>query len=218
MGLPAAWTFSQLEKFETCPRQFYHLRVKKDVKDAPNEASKWGERVHEAMEQRLRDGAPLPEGMQQWEGLAKKAEAMPGRKGIELQMALNNAFQPCDWKEAWTRGIVDYCAVEGTKAVALDWKTGKRKLTDQLALYAAYVFAAEPQVDQVEVGFVWMGLKKIDKETFTRESVPIIWQKFLPKVRKLENAYERESWPCRPSGLCNGWCPVRTCEFWKDKK
>ena len=217
MNIPA-WTFSQLEKFETCPRQYYHVRVKRDIVEPPTEATMWGERVHTAMEHRIKDGTPLPEGMTQWEGLAKKLAAMPGTKMCEQQMALDRDFRPCDWKSAWTRGIADLLVVNGASAATLDYKTGKRKLTHQLMLYAGYTFATYEQVNTVTTGFVWMRDKKIDKEIFTRDQVPMIWQTFLPKVRKLENAYDRDSWPCRPSGLCKGWCPVKSCEFYKEKK
>jgi len=217
MSLPA-WTYSQLEKFETCPRQFYHVRVKKDVVEAPTEATLWGSRVHTAMELRLKNGEELPEGMTQWEGFAKKLAAMPGNSMYEQQMSLDVNFQPCDWGNAWTRGIADLLVINGDKAATLDYKTGKRKLTHQLMLYAGYTFAYYPEVNVVTTGFVWLRDKKIDKEVFTREQVPMIWQTFIPKVRKLENAYERDAWPVRPSGLCNGWCPVKSCEFYKDKR
>jgi hypothetical protein len=216
MNIPA-WTFSQLEKFETCPRQYYHVRVKRDIVEPPTEATKWGEKVHTAMEHRIKDGTALPEGMTQWEGLAKKLAALPGEKFCEVQMAVDKNFQPAEWKQSWSRGIADLLVVNGDRAVNLDYKTGKRKLTHQLMLYAGYTFALYPQVNVVETGFVWMKDKRVDKEPFTRDQVPMIWNTFLPKVRKLESAYERDAWPCRPSGLCRGWCPVKTCEFYKDK-
>lgn len=218
MTLPTAWTYSSLDKFETCPRQYYHVRVLKDVKEPPTEATIWGEKVHTAMEYRLKDGTALPEGMTQWEGLAKKLEAIPGEKHCEVEMAVDSSFQPAPWGTAWSRGIADLLIINGNTALNLDYKTGKRKLTHQLMLYAGYTFALYPQIKYVETGFVWMKDRKIDKEKFTREDVPKIWGAFLPKVRRLESAYERNAWPCRPSGLCNGWCPVKQCEFYKDRK
>jgi hypothetical protein len=170
------------------------------------------------MEDRIRDGTPLPEGMEQWEGFAKKICAMPGEKLAEEKMALDKSFQPTDWDNAWTRGIADMLIVHGNKAATLDYKTGKRKLTHQLMLYAAYTFAYYPEVETVTTGFVWLRDKKIDRETFTRADIPTIWGTFLPKVRKLEAAYEKDKWMARPSGLCNGWCPVKSCEFYKDKR
>lgn len=217
MTLPA-WTFSQLEKFETCPKQFYHVRVAKDIVEPQTEATLWGSKVHTAMEDRIRDGTPLPEGMEQWEGFAKQICAMPGEKLAEEKMALDKSFQPAEWDNAWTRGIADMLIVHGNKAATLDYKTGKRKLTHQLMLYAAYTFAYYPEVETVTTGFVWLRDKKIDRETFTRADIPTIWGTFLPKVRKLEAAYEKDKWMARPSGLCNGWCPVKSCEFYKDKR
>ena len=217
MNLPA-WTFSQLEKFETCPKQFYHVRVAKDVIESQTEATLWGSRVHTAMEDRIRDGTPLPEGMEQWEGFAKQICAMPGEKLAEEKMALDKSFQPADWDNAWTRGIADMLIVHGNRAATLDYKTGKRKLTHQLMLYAAYTFAYYPEVETVTTGFVWLRDKKIDRETFTRADISTIWGTFLPKVRKLEIAYEKDKWIARPSGLCNGWCPVKSCEFYKEKR
>lgn len=217
MAIPA-WTYSQLDKFETCPRQFYHVRVLRDVKEPPTEATMWGEKVHKSMELRVKDGTPLPEGMTQWEGIAAKFTALPGEKHCELQMAVDKNFQPAKWGNAWSRGIADLLVVHGDRAGIFDYKTGKRKLTEQLKLYVGYTFATYPKVDYVTTGFVWMRDKKIDKEQFHRDEVAAIWREFLPRVRKLESAYERDAWPCRPSGLCRGWCPVKSCEFYKDKK
>lgn len=212
------WTYSRLDKFETCPRQFYHVHVSRDVVEPPTEATIWGEKVHSAFEYRIKDGTPLPEGMLQWEGLAKKIAAMPGEKLCEERLAVDHNFQPVEWKQAWSRGIADVVNLYKDTATVLDYKTGKRKLTDQLALYAVLAFAQYPQIQTVKTGFVWLKDRKIDKETVHRDEIPVVWTPFLARVRKLESAYERDKWPHRPSGLCNGWCPVKQCEFYKPKK
>jgi hypothetical protein len=207
----AAWTFSQLEKYTTCPKQFYHLRVAKDFKDPPTEHTMWGEAVHTAFEYRIAEGTPLPEGMSQWEGIAAKLAALKGKKYVEHQIGISKSFAPSPWAQSWSRGILDLLVVDGSKAGVFDYKTGKRKQTDQLSLYAAYTFAAFPQVETVTTGFIWLKDKKIDTEKFTRDDVPTIWQSFLPTVRKLELAYDNNQWPARPSGLCRAWCAVTSC-------
>ena len=62
-----AWSYSMLTAFETCPHQFYRVRVLKDVVEEQGEAALWGDRVHKALENRVRDQEPLPEWAAQWE-------------------------------------------------------------------------------------------------------------------------------------------------------
>jgi len=217
MTIPA-WTYSQLDKFETCPKQFYHVRVKKDWKEPPTEHTIWGEKVHTAFEHRILEKTPLPEGMDQWEPMATKIENLRGEKYAEIKMAVDKNFQATDWSNAWSRGIADLVVKCNNSVAILDYKTGKRKPTEQLMLYAGYAFAAYPDVEYVSTGFVWLKEKKIDTKLFNRKEIPIIWREFVGRVSKLETAYEKDKWIERPSGLCNGWCPVKDCKFYKDKR
>lgn len=207
------WTYSQLDSFETCPRKFYHLKVVRDIVEPPSPHAEWGTRVHTAFEEWIKNGSPLPDGMTQWQSLAEKLAKLPGEKLCEQKMALDKNFQPTDWKTSWTRGIADLLVVHKDRAVVADYKTGKRKPTEQLDLYAAYTFAHYPQVKVVTTAFVWLKDRKIDRKQITREQSAEIWQQIIPRVRKLESAYERDSWPERPSGLCKAYCPIYTCKF-----
>jgi hypothetical protein len=208
-----AWTYSQLDTFESCPRKFYHTKVLRDIVEPPTVHTEWGTRVHTAFEDFVNDGVLLPEGMTQWQPLANSIVKLPGQKLTEQKYAIDRDFQPTDWKGAWTRGIADLVVIHGTKAAVMDYKTGKRKPTEQLDLYANYIFHYHPEVQQVTTGFVWLKEKRIDWKPVQREQVPVIWQGLLPRVAKLESAYERDRWPAKTSGLCNGWCPVTSCEF-----
>lgn len=213
MQIPA-WTYSQLESYAQCPKKFYHLKVARDVADPPTEHTEWGKKVHEAMEYRIKDGTPLPEGMLQWEPLLQKIHNLPGIKFTEHKLAISHAFTPAPWGEAWSRGIVDLLVIHKATAAVLDYKTGKRKPgSNQLKLYAAYTFAHYPEINRVTTGFAWLKEKKIDRETLTRDQLPSVHNIFLPQVNKLHQAYESGKWPARPSGLCKSWCPVLTCQF-----
>lgn len=91
--------------------------------------------------------------------------------------------------------------------------TGKRKPdSDQLMLFAGFEFADRPYVQEVRTGYLWLKDKKMDTETFTREDIPRIWGHFIPKVERLEKAYEKDEWPAKASGLCNPWCPATTAQ------
>lgn len=208
-----AWTYSHLEAFETCPRKFYHTKVLRDVVEPPSVQAEWGVRVHGAFESWIKDGTPLPDGMKQWEPLANKLARLPGEKHCEVKLALDRNFSPTDWNTAWTRGVADLLVIHKDKALVADYKTGKRKPSEQLQLYAAYTFAYYKEIMTVTTAFIWLKEKKVDKKQITRDEAPIIWQDFLPRVRRLESAFENDSWPERPSGLCRAWCPVLSCKF-----
>jgi CRISPR/Cas system-associated exonuclease Cas4 (RecB family) len=212
-----AWTYSQLDSFETCPRKFYHTKVKKDIIEPPTVHTEWGTKVHSALEEYMLNGTPLPEGMTQWNTLIEKIAKLPGKKLTEQKYAITRDFQPADWKQAWSRGIADLVVLHKDRAAIMDYKTGKRKPTEQLDLYANYIFHHHPEVNVVTTGFVWLKEKKLDWKPIQREEMPIIWRSFLPRVAKLESAYDRDRWPARSSGLCNGWCPVTSCEFNRKK-
>lgn len=213
-----AWTYSQLDKFETCAKQFYETKVAKNYKEPPTDATIWGERVHTAFENMLLHGTPLPEGMTHWQGLVNQFAALPGEKLVEHKFALSHSLEPAEWGNAWTRGIADLVVKHKTTVLIVDWKTGKKKPTEQLDLYAAYAKQHWPETKIVKTAFVWLREKKFTRNTiYANPGVPEIWQAFMPRVRRLERAYEEDKWPAKPSGLCRGWCPVKSCVHYKEK-
>ena len=211
-----AWSYSSLTQFETCPRRYYHTRVAKDIIEPETQALTWGNAVHQALEARVKDGTPLPTGMTQWEPLVAKVLAAGGEVFTERQIALSKSFAPVDWfaPDVWVRGVVDIGMSKGPRMVALDYKTGKPKEdSDQLKLFAALLMALHPEVDEVITGFLWLKTNSITKAKFSVGDLPNIWNAFLPRVRRLEDAHANETWPQRPSGLCRSWCPCVQCEF-----
>lgn len=223
MPVKYAWSFSALNMYNTCPYQYYRLKVKKDVKDKQNESAIWGNDVHKKLEHRVRDKTPLPERFKQYEYLARPFDNAPGVVLAEQQMALNRNLEPTGWfaKDTWCRGIVDVTVLNEPKrrAFAGDWKTGKRKPdSDQLMLFAALIFAHYPEIDRADTAFIWTQAKATDRETFTRDQEKDIWNHFFGKLRKLEQSFEKDTWPKKPSGLCKGWCPVRNCTYWEPGK
>ena len=212
------WTYSQLDSFETCPRKFYHLKVARDIVEPPSPHAEWGTRVHTAFEEWIKNGSPLPEGMTQWQSLAEKLAKLPGEKLCEQKMALDKNFQPTDWKTSWTRGVADLLVVHKDRAVVADYKTGKRKLDgDQMRLFALMGFAQFPELQTIGTGYIWLATGDFDTQIYHRYEVAQLWETFLPRVARLKHAHATASWPPRPSGLCRGWCAVKSCEFYQEK-
>jgi len=212
------WSYSGLTSFETCPKRYFHIKVAKDVSDAPGEAAIWGSTVHKYLEDRVKDGTPLPPSVAGYEKMVLPIINREGEKLVEQQFSVDANLQPTDWSSdaAWCRGIVDVGVLTGKRAVLLDWKTGKRKLdSDQLMLFAGLAFAHYPQLEVVSTGFIWLKEGKVDQQKFGRDQIPTIWQQFVPRVARLERAYNDNKFPPKPSGLCGRWCPVpkNKCEF-----
>jgi hypothetical protein len=194
------------------------IRVHKLVKDEMGESALWGNKVHGALEDRVKIKKPLPEGMRQWEEIASKFDTARGRVFTETQIALTRNLQPCTWfdKSAWVRGIIDLGIDSGKVATLFDWKTGKVKPEmAQLKLFAALYMSAKPYVHKARTGFIWLQYNEVTKETFTRDDLPSIWEEFAARSERLAEAYRSNKWPARPSGLCSKWCPVtkKHCEF-----
>lgn len=211
------WSYSSLTKFENCPRQYQLVKVTKAVQDKQTEATLWGNKVHQAIENRILKKTPLPEGMEKWERIVSKFDTPKGRVFTETQFSLTKNLSTCKWtdKSCWVRGIVDVGVDAGDTAVALDWKTGKVKHDhDQLRLFAGLLMQTYPYIQRVKTGYVWLQFNKLTKETFSREDLPSIWEGFIMRSRRLEAAYEKDKWPAKPSGLCP-WCPAtnKHCEF-----
>ena len=101
--------------------------------------------------------------------------------------------------------------------------TGKMKPeSSQLELFAALVMTKDKTVNEVNSRFAWLPDNKTTGEKYYRDDVPKIWEHFMQRVARLENAYENDKWIPRPSGLCKpnrsgsyGGCPVgkKHCDF-----
>lgn len=214
-----AWSFSSLNDFANCPLSFKLKRVTKECPSVETEAMRHGTIQHEHLELRVRDGKELPPELQWMESRIKIIEDSGGELIAEEKVALTKGLQVTEFfaKDVWVRGVKDLTVRYENKSVVLDHKTGKRKFdSDQLMLFAGFEFAARPEIDEVRTGYIWLKDKKIDSETYTRRDIPMIWSHFVPKVERLEKAYETDSWPAKPSGLCP-WCPatLAQCKYAK---
>jgi len=212
-----AWSYSKLKNYDTCPKRYYEVDVTKNFKENESEALKWGNAVHAALHQRLLPGkVSLPEGMQQYEPWAKKVEDVTGELFVEQQYALNEMLQPVTWfaKNAWVRSIADAVKIDGSKALAVDWKLGKIvEDSQQLALMAACIFSHYPDVQSVDTLFVWFKEDAKTHEKFLRADIPKIWLSIMPRVKQLKHAHDTNAFPTKPSKLCRAYCPVVTCEY-----
>jgi len=216
------WSHSALEDFKNCPKAFHAKRVAKTVKEEQSDAIIWGNKVHTAFEERIRDSTPLPDYLQEHEPFMQELADLQGQTFAEQKIALDTRMQPTTFfaKDVWMRGVIDFLNVHGDGALVVDYKTGKpHSDMGQLKLSALHTFAAYPEVQFVTVKYYWTKTCSDEpEETYTRDQIREMWSEFVPDLKQYVEAFKTDTWQARPSGLCNGWCPVTSCEHWKPKR
>ena len=221
MTRPAAWSYTALSDFTNCPKQFYHKRVLKDVREEQSEQMLWGNQVHKAFEMFVGHGQALPDMLKDHKPYLTELAAQGTERFTEKKVALNLRGQPCGFfdKDVWWRGVLDYHCIDQSVVDIVDYKTGKRKPDfRQLHLFALWVFLRYPHVGAVRMRFYWTQDKAEDKQLAIRPDVPKMWSPLVQDLRGYVRAFKDDVWPAKPSGLCNGWCPVRSCQHWKPKR
>lgn len=213
------WSFSSLKDFINCPKQYQEVKVLKRYVKYPTEQMRYGTEVHKACEDYVGDNKPLAKNYERFKSTLDALKDIPGVKYPEHQMALSTAKEPCAYgKGYWVRGIVDLLIIDGKEAFIVDYKTGSSKYPDtkQLTLMALMTFAHFPEVDNIKAGLLFIVNDAFITEVYNRENIEKMWKTFDPHLERLKVSYENDVWQANPTGLC-GWCPVKTCEFHKER-
>lgn len=210
-------SFSAIQAYETCPFKYYHERVTKKYDQPKGEAAIWGDEVHKKFETSIQTGAPMPTSMAKYQPVLDLVLNSPGDKYPEVKLAVTADLRPCDFfsPDAWLRGICDLLVLNGYRAGAFDWKTGKKKKeSSQLDIMACLTMLTYEEVDYTTTAFVWLQEPKptrVEPRIVGREEVPELMEGFRERIDNMNYSYEHNVWPMRPSGLCKQWCPVREC-------
>lgn len=230
-----AQSFSSLNTYHTCPKQYQHLYVLKDVTSKQTEATLWGTRVHKEIEDYLRDGTPmtLDAALRALPYIAALDKHGPSQRLIEHQWGIDAHLLPTCFSanDAVLRGVMDYAVLYGEdKAVIADWKTGKRKDYDttgperhrtQLGLFALAAFSHFPLVSHVRTMFVWLkdgaGAPTV-ADYYREQDKDALWMHWRSEIGKVEASREADIFRYNPSGLCRGWCPVTDCPHFVEAK
>lgn len=218
------WSHTALSDFKNCPWSFHETRVTKRIKREQGEEAAWGEYVHKKFEFRQATKESLPPELVEHEPFMQRLEALPGTKMyVEQKVALNKRAQPCGFfdKDVWWRGVIDWkkLAPADERVALVDYKTGKVKDDfAQLKLFALHTFALYPQARIVDARYYWTQTGTDSRKVFGRDEIPAMWAEFIPDLKQYKMAFDTDTWQKRQSGLCHGWCPVKDCEFWTEKR
>jgi len=217
--MTTAWSYSSIKTFDQCPKKYYHLKILKDIKDTGSEATIYGQQVHKAAEDYIKDGVPIPEKFAYIRGVVEALGRKEGEKHTELRLGvkrLDEGYEPCKFlgKDVWWRGIADLVIIDGDTAYSVDYKTSKNaKYADvkQLDLVAGGIFTHFPQVDKIRSALIFLVSNDVIKKDHYREHMHNYLSTFDPLLDRLEIAEESGVWNAKSGPLCR-FCPVVSCE------
>lgn len=214
------WSYSNLAKFETCPRQWYSQYILKDIKFTPSPAVEWGKDVHNAMDRRIKSpkDVPLTGKFAKFEKYATSAKKLSGKLVSEYEMAVDADGKRVDWwdKNCFQRGKTDLSVFDPPRCTIMDWKTGKyRPNTEELEYFAYLTFMLHPEIDEIMTIYLWFQEDgPATKDIFIRErDYENMKIKFEEKVEVIEEALRDNFFPKKRSGLCQDYCGSPSCEY-----
>ena len=209
------WSYSSLSLYQQCPKKYYHLRVVKDIKEAPSEAISFGNEIHKLAQEYVANGAPIPEKHKKIEAALESVRNMEGEKLCENKLGLTVDLEPCGFfdKKVWWRGVADIIILQGDKAVTIDYKTGKNNYPEikQLEIVSLAIFKHFPQVKKVKAGLMFLFADDLVKTSYDADNQDDMWGKWFSDVNQLKASIENDMWNAKPNFTCRGWCPVKTC-------
>lgn len=216
---PGPWSYSSLKLFEQCPRRYQAEKVTKEVPFVQGEAALYGEQLHKAAEEYIRDGKEIDPRFDYIQPYLDKLNAIEGTKFCEIKLGVKRVdgrLVACEFfdPEVWFRGIADLVILNDDKGFIIDYKSGKNAKyadTRQLALMAAALFLKYPQLEKIKASLLFVVSKEFIKENFSKEYGLSIFSELNGLLTARDTAYESDVWNPRPNGLCRRWCPVTSC-------
>ena len=235
---PKPWSHSALECHDNCAWCYHEKYVAKNLPpEEKSDEQNWGLYVHKQFEDYLtikpdkigdlaagKSGYEMPIDLRIHEPFLQGLLKKDGILWAERQVALSRQpFGVCAYfgPDVWWRGVLDVTIVEVEegRATIVDHKTGKpHQKWEQLAMSAVYTFVEHPGINLVNAQFYWTVDQTVTKKVWGRSEMDSLIGMFLPKLQAYVHSWKNDAWPKKQSGLCAGWCPVTTCEFWTEKR
>jgi hypothetical protein len=216
---PFAWSYSRLKAFEDCPRRYHETQILKNYTDTTNDQS-WGDAVHAAMAQALRDGTDLPAKFhicQKWVDEVREVRAGEMLIEDDCQWAIDRDFKPTAWfsKSVWLRCIADVVLLNYPVGMVVDWKAGKSANVDpiQLMLTSLMMLIQFPRLNRVVSIFAWLKEDYRTVQRLDRKDAADQWALLMPRVERLRQATLQTNFPPQRGRFCKNWCPVTSCEY-----
>ena len=225
------YSYTAIEQFQTCPRQFEAQRVLKVIKNAETFERSSGTDGHTAIENAFKYNAPITPEHAQHQWMVNWGYHQPWTKiYTEVPLAMDRDWNPLPlgmngeipWGRTHTFAKLDYLAHDEHQQLLTyaDWKFGKsnKPKPAQIEYGLLLGMLAVPSI-QVGQGFLVFSDHTIPPPVILRRAdLPRTQAIWMARINEIEEAAANKHFPAKPSGLCFGWCNYTQCEHWKPKK
>ena len=201
---------SAISCFKTCPRQFQEKYLNGNYRDYSSPAMQRGTLIHSNIENYLTQSEELIVDIQYLKPFLDKIKNSPGEVLVEQKLAIDRDGVACDYKseDAYLRSISDCIIInDDTKSIrVIDWKTGKQRNYAYQADAIVKCLRGIPKYKDynIKVLFYFVDLNLHD--VYEYKDIDTI-------LNKIDVCIQEDNFEPTPSGLCLGWCPVKTCKF-----
>ena len=201
------YSYSSIKTYEQCPQKFKFGRIDK-LPEPSGEAAERGKSLHSAIEANVKgESDVLPTEIEHLREEIKDLRSM--NAVADKQFAIDQDWKPVQFfsKQARFRGIIDIYAKDTTRAIVLDWKSGKvRDYSDQVRVYAAVSFALDDELELVKPVIKYIDQKKEQEyPSIPREVYPSLRAEIDRRMTKIDND---TVYAPNPGFLCR-WCHYR---------
>ena len=118
------------------------------------------------------------------------------------------------------RGVADLVIINGDTAFSVDYKTSKNANyadTKQLDLVAAGIFLHFPKVKVIKSALAFVISKDFIKKEHNFLHKTAYLAQFQFDLERIAKATETGVWNAVSGPLC-GWCPVKTCHNYRERR
>ena len=209
-------SYSRLIDFETCRFKAYLKHVAYVPDPKPNTASLRGTAIHETIETWMRGNGPAsPEAMKHFdkELNALQRRHQEGLVSLEGKWGFNQQWEPTEYKKAWLKMKADaIVTLAPTKAIVIDYKTGKRfgnelKHGEQCQLYAIATFIRNPKLEEIITELWYFDQNELASYPMTRKAATYAMKSFDKRLKRMTSATD---FPPNPNAFSCKYCPYKS--------
>jgi hypothetical protein len=215
---PFIGTYTILSTYKNCPHQMSRRYIVKDQPYVETPEMKWGNEVHSAFEYRVGSGKPLPANMLEWEKFAQPFDGLAPQVEQKLGISAEGRSTGFFDNNVWFRGKADVAIINGDAAYMADWKTGKSTYEDpfELATNAMLLHAKNPHLKVIKGSYIWLKENRVGQQ-YDLSDTASTWKEVCRLMGEILEKKKTGQFEKQQSGLC-GWCSVKDCEHWRERR